>query len=155
MFEMEANHPKTVVQMLAFSIATDPIGADGKVTSGSGRLMWDSSPPTQLTRNFGFNDHAAPSAAACSIRSIDVFHTVQPPYCDELPQAILDVIAAEPTNAIAHSYRRYNHPHGLGAGGPACGERAAGTLGGDRVADDRVAHQRAPANTLARGGWQL
>jgi hypothetical protein len=33
--------------------------------------------------------------------------TFAQPYCDELPQAILDVVAAEPTGAIAQSYRRY------------------------------------------------
>ena len=38
---------------------------------------------------------------------VNAILTFAKPYCDELPQAILDIVAAEPTGAIAHSYRRY------------------------------------------------
>jgi hypothetical protein len=107
-FEMETSHPETVAEMLVFSAVAFPIGADGKVTSSaSGRVMWDPDPPAQLTRNFGFQHLAMPSAAACSILNIDMVHTLQQPYCDELPHAILDVVAADPTGSIADSYRRY------------------------------------------------
>jgi hypothetical protein len=56
-----------------------------------------------------------------------------PTATSSISQVILDVIAAEPTGAVAHSYRRYSH--GLDTGGPACGGSANGALGGDRVAD--------------------
>lgn len=107
-FEMEASHPESVAEMLALCAALFPVGADGKVTSArSGRVMWEPSLPTQLARTFDDDSEAMPSAAACSVRLRDVVLTNAKPYCDELPQAILGVVAAEPTGAIAHSYRRY------------------------------------------------
>jgi hypothetical protein len=107
-FEMEASHPEVVAEMLALSAAMFPVGADGKVTSArSGTLYWERSVPTQLTMAFGSNLLAMPSAAACSVRIVDTVLTYAKAFCDELPQAILDVVAAEPTGAIAHSYRRY------------------------------------------------
>jgi hypothetical protein len=106
--EMEASHPEVVAEMLAFSTAMFPIGADGKATSArSGKVYWDPSPSTQLARTLEDEISALPSAAACSVRCVDAIQTLHQPYCDELPQAILDVIAADPTGAIAHSYRRY------------------------------------------------
>jgi hypothetical protein len=107
-FEMETSHPEAVAEMLAFSAAMFPIGADGKVTSArSGTVYWDRSMPTQLTRTFQNEMSTLPSATACSVRILDSILCMAQPYCDELPQAILDVIAADPTGAIAHSYRRY------------------------------------------------
>jgi hypothetical protein len=52
---------------------------------------------------------------------VNAILTFAKPYCDELPQAIFDVVAAGAiarsyTGAIARSYRRY-YPHGVGAGG--------------------------------------
>jgi hypothetical protein len=87
-----------------------PIGVDGKVTSArSGKVHWDPSVPSRLTTISEDEITALPSAAACSVRNADYILTRKTPYCDELPQAIIDVIAAEPTGAIAHSYRRYIH----------------------------------------------
>ena len=63
--------------------------------------------PSRLTTISEDEITALPSAAACSVRNADFILTRKTPYCDELPQAILDVIAAEPTGTIAHSYRRY------------------------------------------------
>ena len=64
--------------------------------------------PAQLTKNFGLHDFAAPSAAAFSIANIgDVWATVGQPFCYELPQAVFDVIAADPAGELAHGYRRY------------------------------------------------
>ena len=99
---------EVVAEMLAFSTVAYPIGTNGKVTSaGSGSVHWDPDPPAQLTRNFGFINFGLRSAAAVSIRNVDIVHTWQQPYCDELPQAILDVVPANPTGSIANSYRRY------------------------------------------------
>jgi hypothetical protein len=50
---------------------------------------------------------AAPSAAANSIWLTDAFFLFRQPYSFELPQAILDVAAADPSGAIAEGYRRY------------------------------------------------
>ena len=94
--------------MLAFSTPMFPIGVDGKVTSArSGKLYWDPSVPSQLTTTSEDEISALPSAAACSVRNADFILTSAKPYCDELPQAILDVVAAEPTGTIAHGYRHY------------------------------------------------
>jgi hypothetical protein len=107
-FEMEASHPEAVAEMLAFSATMFPVGADGKVTSAqTGTMYWDPSLPTQLTRTFENEMLAMPSAAACSARIVDVVLCNAQPFCTELPQAILNVVAAEPTGVIAQSYRRY------------------------------------------------
>jgi hypothetical protein len=106
-FELEASHPQAVAEMLAFSTAVYPIGADGKARSArAGRLVWGPNLPTQLTRNFGSNFIAAPSAAAYSVRALDSGLAFQQPFSDELPQAMLDVVTAEPASTIAHSHRR-------------------------------------------------
>jgi hypothetical protein len=107
-FEMEASHPEAVAEMLAFSTAMFPVGADGKVTSArSGRVLWEPSLPTQLTMTFEGEMFGLPSAAAYSVCLCELMLTFGKLCCFELPQTILDVIAAEPTGAIAQSYRRY------------------------------------------------
>ena len=73
----------------------------------SGTVRWDPDLPAQLTGNFGDYTLAAPSAAAMSIYTVDAFAMHGQPHCSQLPQAILDAVAAEPTGAIAESYRRY------------------------------------------------
>jgi hypothetical protein len=107
-FEMETSHPEVVVAMLSFCGHVS-IGGDGKSRSvvRSGALLWDPDLPAQLTGTFGKYSFAPPSAAAMSIYSADLFATYQQPLCFELPQAILDVVATDPTGAIAESYRRY------------------------------------------------
>ena len=50
---------------------------------------------------------AAPSAAAVMIWLADALGKYAQPYCFELPQAILNIVAAEPAGAVAESYRRY------------------------------------------------
>ena len=89
-----------------------PIDTDGKVTSAwSGRVHWDPSLPAQLTRTFGYKPTMVSpcSAAAASICFIDAMLTFQEPFWDELPQAVLEIIAAEPTGAIAHRGHSYSH----------------------------------------------
>jgi hypothetical protein len=110
-FEMETSHPEAVAAMLSFSTAIWiglGIGEDGKMRSfRSRKVFWEPDVPAQLTGIFGDYIGGAPSAAAVSIYLADAFSTHRQPYCFELPQTILDVVAANPAGAIAESYYRY------------------------------------------------
>ena len=80
---------------------------DGSVTSGSGKLLWTPDPPPGLTRVVSVHDSAAPSAATSSIANQDAFVCLSKPSCFDMPDAILAIIAAEPTGEIAEMYRGY------------------------------------------------
>jgi hypothetical protein len=106
-FDLARSHPEPVNARLAFATMC-LIGVDGKVTSAlSGNVLWAPNPPSQHTRNFGQASMAAPSAATVRIYIADALAKWEQPYCFELPQAILNIVAAEPAGAIAESYRRY------------------------------------------------
>ena len=106
-FEMD--HHDALAEMLAFSSASYPIGADGTVTStASGGRRWDPQNLTAgLTRVAAAGNLCPPSAAAMSISFHDFFAMFSQPYVAELPRAMLDTIASDPSSAAAHQYRRY------------------------------------------------
>ena len=105
--KLEVSHPDVVEQMLSF-VTMFKRHPDGTVTSSSsGKLVWTPNPPPELTRAMVKADMAAPSAAACSISGHDLLFCVSKPFCFEMPDAILAIIAAEPTGEIAEMYRGY------------------------------------------------
>ena len=62
---------------------------------------------TGLTHVFATHTSAAATPAAYSIRWFDAFEAVSQPFTQELPHAIMDTIAADPTSSIAVKYRHY------------------------------------------------
>ena len=62
---------------------------------------------TGLTHVFAQITFAAATPAAYSIRYFNAFESVSQPFTQELPHAIVDVIAADPTSSIAVKYRNY------------------------------------------------
>eukprot|EP01052_Picozoa_sp_SAG31_P004509 SAG31_NODE_187_length_20848_cov_22.521953_15_plen_179_part_00 len=134
--DMERNSPDVVEEMLASSIQLLPIGVDGMCRSRSGRLVWAPRvSAAQLTEGFAYHLYGYGSAAAASIASADAALTWSEPYCAEVPAAMLEMIKAEPSGAVAHSYRRYVRTallpgirlvgeilrqHGATIGAPAC-----------------------------------
>ena len=104
--KLEASHPDAVEEMLS-CVTLNERHPDGSVISTSGRVLWTPNPPRGLTRAAGFHALAIASAAATSIANQDAFATFSKPYCFEMPDAILAIIAAEPTGEIAGMYRGY------------------------------------------------
>ena len=62
---------------------------------------------TGLTHVFGYITFAAETPAAYSIRWFDAFGSVSQPFTQELPHAMMNIIAADPTSSIAVKYRNY------------------------------------------------
>ena len=60
-----------------------------------------------LTHVFGHFTLAAETPAAYSIQSFDAFAAMAQPLTQELPHAIMNIIAADPTSSIAVKYRNY------------------------------------------------
>ena len=105
--KMEVSHPAAVEQMLSKAQFLKR-KADGTLVSrGSGTVYWTPTPPAELTRLVDTMPLAAPTEAAVQIMQQDVFAVLAGGYCFELPTAILDVIAKEPTGEIAEMYRDY------------------------------------------------
>ena len=104
---LEVSHPDAVEQMLSF-VTVHEHHPDGTVTSrGSGNLAWIPNPPPELTRAVVKPEMVAPSGSAMMISAHDTFVCISKPYCLEMPDAILAIIAAEPTGDIAGMYRGY------------------------------------------------
>ena len=62
---------------------------------------------TGLTHVFGSSIFAAETPAAYSIRGFDAVEAASHPFTHELPHAIMNIIAADPTSSIAVKYRNY------------------------------------------------
>ena len=62
---------------------------------------------TGLTHAFANHMFAVATPAAYSIRFFDAFEAFSQPFTQELPHAIIDIIAADPTSSIAVKYRSY------------------------------------------------
>ena len=107
--EIETSHTEAVTEMLVHMATVGVhIDADGKLVSKRpGALRWDPAPLAGLTGAFADFTFAAPSAAAHGIMAVEIFTMMSKPYAAELPQAILDIIEAEPAGAVARSYRLY------------------------------------------------
>ena len=105
--KMEVSHPSVVEQMLS---KAQPLKreADGTLVSPvSGVVRWTPTPPAELTRVADNQLLAAPTEAGCQIMMQDIYSYLAGSYCFELPTAMLDVIAKEPTGEIAEIYRGY------------------------------------------------
>ena len=76
-------------------------------SSRSGTVHWEPNALAQLTRTFAHATQSAPFTAAASICVADQFAKWQHPYCDELPQAIFNIVTVDPTAEVAENYRRY------------------------------------------------
>ena len=62
---------------------------------------------TGLTHAFANHMFAVATPAAYSIRFFDAFEAFSQPFTQELPHAIIDIIAADPTSSVAVKYRNY------------------------------------------------
>ena len=104
---MEVSHPTAVEQMLS---KAQPYKrqADGTLVSrGTSIVRWTPTPPAELTRSVDAQVTSAPTEAAIRIMVQDAWAVLAGGHCFELPTAILDVIAKEPTGEIAEMYRDY------------------------------------------------
>jgi hypothetical protein len=104
--KLEASHPAAVEEMMSFVTVSEQ-QPDGSVTSGSGNLLWTPNSPPGVTRAVGVHSLAMPSAASAMITTQDSLVILSKPYCFEMPDAILAILAAEPTGEIAAMYRGY------------------------------------------------
>ena len=106
--DLASSHPDAVLDMLTHTAVMFPITADGKVVSRRSKfVLWGPTPPAGIAHTFPDCSFAAPSAAAAAIHTQHTFTTFSMPFAAELPHALLDIIAAEPAGAVAHSYRLY------------------------------------------------
>ena len=107
--ELESSNSEAVNDMVDITDGiVISIEADGKAVSAWSRnLYWTPTPPAGITRAFGEYTFAAPSAAAYAIQTTDSFMALSKPFVAVLPQALLDIIAAEPAGVVARSYRLY------------------------------------------------
>eukprot|EP01052_Picozoa_sp_SAG31_P044955 SAG31_NODE_8028_length_1537_cov_1.673157_1_plen_295_part_00 len=104
--KLEASHPDAVEKMLPFSTVAQ-LNPDNTVTSrSSGKMYWAPVTP-ELTRAVDVQTMLAPSAASYTIANEDAYMVFGKPYCHEMPTAIFDIIAAEPTGEVAELYRAY------------------------------------------------
>ena len=106
--KMEVSHPAVVEQMMSKARVFER-KTDGTLVSrrSNGALRWTPSPPPELTRVMDATSFVFPTEAGCQIASQDAYSYVAGGYCLELPTAILDVVATEPTGEIAQLYRGY------------------------------------------------
>ena len=87
-------------QMVTHTALLTSIEPDGKAVSARSRKVYfDPTPPAGLTRTFLDYSFAAPSSAAYAIANTDTFMTLSQPFSALLPQALLDIIAAEPCHS--------------------------------------------------------
>ena len=100
---------QAVADMLAHAEPMIPVGLDGIARSGvSGTVQWvPRQASVQLTETFASHTSGTPSAAGTSIGVADYFSILSQPFTAELPAAVLEIIAAEPSGAVGLSYRRY------------------------------------------------
>eukprot|EP01052_Picozoa_sp_SAG31_P006932 SAG31_NODE_325_length_17671_cov_9.902743_13_plen_294_part_00 len=105
---LETTHPELVSQMVSLAASSYPIREDGRVVSTrTGQVVWEPHAAGVLTQTFKHNNLSLPTAAAMSIANRDAISQYAEAFCRELPMAILEVVAAEPTSAVAVAYRRY------------------------------------------------
>eukprot|EP01052_Picozoa_sp_SAG31_P000893 SAG31_NODE_28_length_32713_cov_39.100509_3_plen_217_part_00 len=110
MVELEVAAPEVVARMLGLTDrAGFAVNAQGQgVSTRSGTVHWNPAMrPDGITRVHGNLVSACDSAAAFAIVFADMQTAYSKPFCNELPTAILDHLTAEPTSALADSFRRY------------------------------------------------
>ena len=103
---MEVSHPAVVEQMLSKATVYER-KTDGTLVNQRGLVKWAPAPASELTRSMDSLSFIHPTEAGCQIANQDLYICVAGGYCFELPTAILDVIAKEPTGEIAEMYRGY------------------------------------------------
>ena len=104
--QLEKTHPQA---MIALTAPVYPVGPDGIARSaGDGSVAWaPRQGSAQLSEAFPGAGHGSPLAAALAIGSVDLLTTFSQPFTAELPAAILEIVAAEPSGPVGISYRRY------------------------------------------------
>ena len=143
-FQMESSHPDAVGAMLAHAAFMFVVGPDGAArTAGSGTVYWKPRlASAQITEAFAERTWGFPSAAAFAVGVADAFTAMSQPYCAELPAAVLEIVAAEPSSAIGMGYKRYVRSAYLPAAGARRRHRVAvrGLAEGDVPGQDQ--HRR-------------
>ena len=141
---MESSHPDAVGAMLAHAASMFVVGPDGAARSlRSGTVRWTPRlASAQITEAFAERSWGYPSAAAFAIAVADGYITMSQPYCAELPAAVLEIVAAEPSSAIGMGYKRYVRSAYLPAAGARRRHRVAvrGLTEGDVPGQDQ--HRR-------------
>ena len=95
--------------MLAHAASMFVVGPDETARSlGAGKVRWKPRlTSAQITEAFAERTWGFPSAAAFAVAGADGYTALGQPYCAELPTAVLEIIAAEPSSAIGLNYQRY------------------------------------------------
>ena len=109
--ELETSAPEVVAQMLEqCKSAQMGVSADGTqgLSLRSGNVLWDpKTRPMGLTFATSAQTTSYDTAASVVVAGADVIIYSTQAYCRELPQAILDCIAADPTAPLARKFRLY------------------------------------------------
>eukprot|EP01052_Picozoa_sp_SAG31_P036409 SAG31_NODE_4540_length_3153_cov_3.328422_1_plen_501_part_00 len=109
--ELEGVAPEAVAQMLEKSERTTGqfVNEKGQMVSKvRGRVLWDAAearPDGLVTRAVTGPVLSCASAAASVLGMSDLFSWASQPYCRELPTAIIDHLAADPTVPLARHFR--------------------------------------------------
>eukprot|EP01052_Picozoa_sp_SAG31_P001933 SAG31_NODE_65_length_28565_cov_8.402914_14_plen_173_part_00 len=117
--ELETSAPEVVAQTLEQCKHAVSVSADGTqaISLRSGKIYWDAAArPAGLTRVHDVAGSSFDSAAAYAVSAVDPFYYIPHAYCRELPEAILDYIAADPMAPLARQFRlyaRHSLVHGL------------------------------------------
>ena len=106
-FALETSHAEIVAeitQKVGFST-----GADGKIRSKrSGKTLWKPRPKGDtMTLCYPWIHEAIPSAAAFAVYGTYNMALLGQTFCDEMPNAILDLVIDEPNSNVAQRWRRY------------------------------------------------
>ena len=106
---MGSSHPDAVGMMLAHAASMFVVEPDETARSlGAGKVRWKPRlTSAQITEAFAERTWGFPSAAAFAVAGADGYTALGQPYCAELPTAVLEIIAAEPSSAIGLNYQRY------------------------------------------------
>eukprot|EP01052_Picozoa_sp_SAG31_P009785 SAG31_NODE_523_length_14545_cov_4.805067_2_plen_314_part_00 len=108
--ELESTQIEVAAHMIEQAKATAIITDNGKkaVEARTGWIIWDAtaqSADLNLVRIEKCHTHAFCSAAGAAVSFASAMAITSQPFATEIPQALADYIAAEPTSKLAHRYR--------------------------------------------------
>eukprot|EP01052_Picozoa_sp_SAG31_P067335 SAG31_NODE_26123_length_448_cov_0.630372_1_plen_121_part_00 len=101
--ELEATHPEVLQAILAKLSPMFPTDEDGTLRTTYGKAIWKPHDPDVLLRTYNDYTFSYPTAASLKVAGAEFFHSFSAPFCSEIAQPMLDVIAATPTSGIAQS----------------------------------------------------
>eukprot|EP01052_Picozoa_sp_SAG31_P024346 SAG31_NODE_2064_length_6532_cov_3.118918_5_plen_491_part_00 len=109
--EMERTNSELLAPLLERTKGFLAVSDDGTqlISKRTGLVVWDAATVdgNRFMRLETRVSRAKDSAASCTIATFHIFALLSQPYACELPQAIIEYIAADPTTVLAQSYRLF------------------------------------------------